>query len=254
MIDASARPSPGLALSALLRADATVLLRNRVSATLSIVLPLVIVVVTSVAKRQSRLGTPELVIALALTVGLLTSCVLGYSLNLAHDREAGVLQRLRVTPAPTWAIMTSRLLVQVALNLVASAVVVIVGVILHGLTLDAGQCLLLLATAILGAAVFLAIGQALVALVPSASAINAIGRILFIVLLLLGILGRTGVLGDTVTAIAEWSPVGALMTLFSDVLTHAPWSDQDTVGLLASVGYVVLFAFAGIRWFRWDAR
>lgn len=230
------------------------LLRNRVSATLSIVLPLVIVVVTSFAKTQSRLGGAALAIALALTIGLLTSCVLGYSLNLAHDREAGVLQRLRVTPAPTWAIMTSRLIVQVATNLVASAIVVIVGVILHGLSVHAGQYVLLLGIAILGAAVFLAIGQALVALVPSSTAINAIGRILFIILLLLGILGRTGILGDTMTSIAGWSPVGAVMTLFSDALTGSAWSDQDATSLLVCAAYVVVFAFIGIRWFRWDAR
>jgi ABC-2 type transport system permease protein len=99
---------------------------------------------------------------------------------------------------------------------------------------------------------FLAIGQALVGLVPSASAINAIGRILFIVLLLLGILGGTGILGDVMKSIAGWSPVGALMTLFSDVLSHAAWSGQDANALLACFGYIVVFTFIGIRWFRWD--
>jgi ABC-type multidrug transport system, permease component len=231
-----------------------VLLRSRVSATLSIVLPLVIVVATSFGKSQARFGGADLVIALALTIGLITSCVLGYSLNLAHDREIGVLQRLRVTPAPTWTIMTSRLLVQVATNLIASIVVVIVGAILHGLTLNVGQYALVLAIAVLGAATFLGIGQALVALVPSTSAINAIGRILFIILVLLGIVGGTGLLGDTMKSIAGWSPVGALMTLFSDVMNQSAWSGQDANALLACVGYVVVFAFIGIRWFRWDTR
>lgn len=249
---ANTRPPLGLAFGSLLRADTAVLLRNRVSATLSILLPIVLVVVTSFGKAQSRLGGAELVIALALTIGLITSCVLGYSLGLAHDREVGVLQRLRVTPAPTWTIMTSRLIVQVVINLIASLIVVIVGSILHGLTLNAGQFVLVLLVAVLGAAMFLAIGQALVGLVPSASAINAIGRILFIVLLLLGIFGGTGILGDVMKSIAGWSPVGALMTLFSDVLSQAAWSGQDANALLACFGYIVVFTFIGIRWFRWD--
>ena len=54
--------------------------------------------------------------------------------------------------------------------------------------------------------------------------------------------------------IADWSPVGALMTLFSDVLNHSPWKGQDTYSLLACVGYSFVFAFIGIRWFRWNAR
>jgi ABC-2 type transport system permease protein len=63
--------------------------------------------------------------------------------------------------------MTSRLVVQVATNLIASIIVVIVGAIVHGLTLNVGQYVLVLAAAVLGAAVFLAIGQALVGLVQS---------------------------------------------------------------------------------------
>ncbi len=248
------RPPLGLAMRSLLRADFLVLLRSRVSVILSILLPVVILVVTTFGKTQTRFGGAALIVALALTLGLATSCLLGYTLTLAHDREIGVLQRLRVTPAPTWTIMTSRLLVQVATNLIASLMVVILGAILHGLTLNVGQYALLLAIAVLGAAVFLSIGQALVGLVQSTSAINAIGRLLFIVLLLLGLLGGTGILGDTMKSIAAWSPVGALMTLFSDVLNQAAWSDQDAYSLIACFGYIIVFAFIGIRWFRWETR
>jgi len=248
------RPPRGLAMRSLLRADATVLLRSRTAVTLSIVLPIVILVATSFGKSQSRLGGSQLIIGLALTLGLLTSCLLGYSLTLAHDREVGVLQRLRVTPVPTWMIMTSRIIVQVATNLIASVVVVIVGSVLHGLSLSAGQYLLVLAIAVLGAAMILAIGQTLVALVKSTAAVSAVGRLLLIVFVLLGTLGGTGILGDTIQAIAGWSPVGALMTLFSDVLNQAAWSNQDGYAMLACVGYLVVFSFIGIRWFRWDTQ
>ncbi|MEN8583052.1 hypothetical protein ABFP37_10130 [Burkholderia sp. RS01] len=46
-----------------------------------------------------------------------------------------MLHRLRVAPAPTWMIMTSRLAVQVVTNLVASIVVLIVGAAVHHLVL-----------------------------------------------------------------------------------------------------------------------
>lgn len=250
---AAFRPPVGLALGSLLRADLLVLLRSRVSAVLSILLPVVIIVATTFGKAETRLGGSAEIVGLALSIGLITSCLLGYSLTLAHDREVGVLQRLRVSPAPTWTIMTSRLTVQVAANLVGSLAVIIVGAILHHLGLDPLQYVLLLATAVLGAAVFLALGQALVALVRTTGAINAIGRILFIILLLTGLLGGSGVLGDTMQSIADWTPVGALMILFSDVVSGAAWSGQDANALIACVGYVVVFTFIGIRWFRWES-
>ena len=130
----------------------------------------------------------------------------------------------------------------------------VVGAILHGLTLGPGQYALVLAVAVVGGAVFLAIGQALVGVVKSANAVSAVGRILFIILVLVGLLGGTGLLGDTMKAVAGWSPVGALMTLFSDVLNQSAWNSQDTYSLLACAGYIIVFAFIGIRWFRWDSR
>ncbi|WP_223690491.1 ABC transporter permease [Leifsonia poae] len=249
----SVRPPVGLALTSLLRADLTVLLRSRVSVVLSLLLPVVILVATSLGTSQGRLGDPAELIGLAITLGLVTSCLLGYSLTLAHDRAVGVLQRLRATPAPTWTVMTSRLVVQIAANLISSLIVVIVGVILHGLAPTVGQYALTLVVAALGAAVFLSIGQALVGLVRSVSAINAIGRILFILLVLVGILGSAGVLGDLVKSISGWTPIGALRTLFSDVLNQAAWSAQDSYALLACAGYIIVFAFIGIRWFRWES-
>ncbi len=250
----TARPPLGLAMGSLLRADSIVMLNSKTSLVLSALLPIVILVATTFGKGQSRLGGSTLTVGLALTLGLLTSCLLGYTLTLAHDRDIGVLQRLRVTPAPNWMIITSRLIVQVVTNLIASIIVVVVGAIIHGLTLNAGQYLLVIAVAILGAAVFLAIGQALVGLIRSTNAISAIGRLLMIALLLLGLLGGTGILGDTIKAISDWSPVGGLMTLFSDVLNQSAWSGPDTGSLLVCVAYVVVFAFIGIRWFRWESR
>jgi len=247
------RPSLRLVLTSLMRADATVLLRGRTSALLTLLPPLIIVIATDLnsGKTASRLGGAPVVIGLAITIGLVISCLLGYSLTLAHDRDAGVLQRLRVTPAPTWAIMCSRLAVQAAANLVMAVVVLIVGVSLHGLSLNAGQVILVLVFSLIGAAMFLAIGQAVVALVNSMSAVNAIGRVLLIVLILLGLLGVTGLLGDVVQSIAEWSPVGVLMQLMSQAMLSAPWAWQDTWYLVAAIGYVVVFSFIGIRWFTW---
>lgn len=59
-------------------------------------------------------------------------------------------------------------------------------------------------------------GSLQLGLVQSTGAINAISRVLMILPLLLGLLGGTGILGDTMKSIAAWSPVGALMTLFAD--------------------------------------
>jgi ABC-2 type transport system permease protein len=242
-------PSISLTMRSLLRADTAVLFRSRQALVLNLVLPLIILFVTN---RGGRLGDPGFLIGMAITYGLISSALIGYATTVARDREAGVFQRLRVTPTPTWAIMVSRLTVQLVTNLVVSVVVMIVGSVMHNTTFTAGEYVLMLVVSLLGAAVFLSIGQALVGLIKSVTGINAVGRVLFIALILTGLLGSTGILGDDFKNFAAWTPVGALINLFSVALSITPWGSVETEGLIASFAYIVVFAGIGIRWFRWE--
>jgi ABC-2 type transport system permease protein len=183
-----------------------------------------------------------------------SNSILGYALAVARDREQGVFQRLRVTPAPAWTIMTSRLAMQSLSNLVITVIVLIVGTRLHHLSLSAGTYGLVLVVSVVGGAVFLSIGQALVGLVKSADSVNAAGRVLVIGLVLLSSLGQAGTLGGGWESISRWSPVGVVMTLFAAVLKLSAWDGSDSLALLACAGYIVVFAAIGLRWFQWDAR
>ncbi|MHB1491863.1 MAG: ABC transporter permease [Cellulomonas sp.] len=255
---AGARPAIGLIRSALLRADVTVLLRSGRTLLLNIAVPILYLVITNLhlghKGRGFTYGSAGFTIGLALTVGLMSSSLMGYATTIAHDRDAGVFQRLRVTPAPTWAIMGSRLLVQIIVDLVMTVVVVIIGSIIHKSTFGVGAYVLLVGVSILGGAMVLAIAQAVVGLVRSAAVVDAIGRAFYIVFLLLGLLGSGGLLGSTVQDVSTWSPVGAVTNLYSGVLDIAHWSPSDSYGLIATVGYTVICAFVGIRWFRWESR
>lgn len=250
----------GLIFRSLFRADFTVLLRSGRTLILNIAVPILYLVITDLHNLLHLGGnspagwTPEFSISLALTVGLMSASMMGYSGAIAQDRATGVFQRLRVTPAPTWAIMSSRLLVQIVVDLIMTVVVVIIGSIIHSTLFSAGQYLLLVCVSLLGGAMFLAIAQAIAGLLQSAAGVNAVGRILFIVFLLLGLLGASGILGDAVQSISDWTPVGALINIYSGTLDTADWSWTNTSGLIATVGYVVIGAFIGIRWFRWESQ
>jgi ABC-2 type transport system permease protein len=254
---ATVRPEIGLIFRSLVRADFTVLLRNVRTLILNIALPIFILILTNLnGTTTTKIGFGGAIfdIALALTYGLMSSSLIGYSLTVARDRDAGVFQRLRITPAPTWAIMVSRLLVQIILDLIMTAVVVVVGAVIHHLTLSVGDVLLFFGVSIAGGAMFLAIAQAIVGLVRTAAVVNALGRILYVLFLLLGLLGWGGLLGATVKAISDWSPVGALINLYVGVLQLAHWNWSDTTGLISTTAYIAIGAFVGVRWFRWDAR
>ena len=254
---------------ALLEADFTVQLRNNRALLLSFALPLVLLYAlfaSFAVKRGIVLGDPQFKVAAALTLGMASIAILGYSMTVARDREKGVFQRLRVTPAPTWAIMASRLLVQVAANL-AMALVLLVAANLFGWRIfsiaDSNSpdlmdylvaYLLTFICVIFSSALFLSVGQALAGLVKSADTLNAVGRIAYLPLFALGLFGQSTVFGTTFELISRWSPGGTVETLLSGAMTPSSWNSDTWLALAVSAAYTVVFAGIGIRWFRWEGR
>src|SRR5436309_3859383 len=239
---------------ALLEADFIVLLRNNRALLLSFALPLVVLFALFASKFYIALGDPYFRVAAVLTLGMASIAILGYAMTVARDREKGVFQRLRVTPAPTWTIMTSRLLVQVAAMLAMALVVLVAADLFVGVSLTAEAYLLTFICVILSAALFLSVGQALAGLVKSADTLNAVGRIAYLPLFALGLFGQSTIFGTTFELVSRWSPVGKVETLLSGAMNPSSWNSDTWLALAVSTAYSVVFAGIGIRWFQWGAR
>jgi ABC-2 type transport system permease protein len=245
-------PRTGLLLASLARADLSVMLKNKMRVILSLLLPLIILSVTNSAKALDKFGGSLFVIGLSISFGLASVSIMGYASTTARDRENGVFQRLRLSPAPRWAIMGSRLALQLLVNEAIAVVVLIIAVRQHHLSLSARDYALELVVALLGSVVFLAIGQALVGLVKRSDTVNALGRLLYIALALLGIFGQNGELSGNWGAIARWSPVGDVMRLLAGVLDLSRWTSTDWWSLVACAGYIVFCGLVGVRFFQWN--
>ena len=247
-------PSLATMFAALLRADLVVLTKNKMRLILSLLLPIIILTTTSSSKATRSFGGAEFILGLAITSGIAGTSIMGYAPMAARDRDNGVFQRLRVSPAPIWAVMASRLSVQMVSNFVISLVVLVLGDNIHHLRLSAATYVLVLLVSILGSAVFLAVAQALVGLVKSADTVQAFGRLLYIGLVMLGLFGASAQLGGFWDTVSKWTPVGALMTVFAGVVSIGTFGSQDWLSLLACAGYVVVLTTLGIYWFRFDTQ
>ena len=246
-------PSMGVIWTSLLNADARVQVRNVQALLVSLALPVVLMYVLGIGRRGA-IFPPTSRLAIAILVGITSVAILGYTMTVARDRETGVFQRLRVTPAPTSAIMGSRLAIQVLSILVMTVVLFIAAAVLLNLRLSPGAYLLTLAVSMLGAAMFLGVGQAVVGLMKSYDTLNAIGRLIFIPLVALGIFSHVSVFGSTLETIAQWSPGGVLITMLAGALEPSTWSSDTWWAVLVSLAYTIVFAALGIRWFQWEAR
>ena len=253
----SSRLSPPgfkLTLRSLLRADFVSQGRNARALVGSLVLPVVYLVVLSTGKRAVALGGSKFGVASSLVGGMALIAIMGYSLTLARHRELGVFQRLRVAPVPTWEIMLSRLIVQVAAALGMAVIVLVVAVIGFSLRLSAGAWVITLVMVVVSAAEFLGIGQAIVGLVRSSETIRAVSPVVFIPLFVLSIFAHLDKLGSTFEIVSRWSPGGAVATILAGAMQPSTWGLQTWGALLASIAYAVVFAGIGIKWFRWTSR
>jgi ABC-2 type transport system permease protein len=246
-------PSIGSIWTSLLDADMKVQLRNGRGLLLSLALPVVLMYVLGIGKRGA-IFPPTTRVAFAIGLGLASVAILGYTMVVARDRETGVFQRLRVTPAPTWAIMGSRLTVQVVSIMVMTVALLIAGALLLDLTLTPGAYALTIAVSILGAAIFLGVGQAVVGLMKSYDTVNAIGRLVYIPLFALGMFGNVSIFGSTLETIARWSPGGVLINMLAAAMAPSTWSGDNWWSVLVGLGYAVFFTALGVRWFQWESR
>jgi ABC-2 type transport system permease protein len=240
-------------LRPLLLADFIALLRNRRAVLVSILLPMALPFAAGNQKAQFSRGGSIVVMVLAVTLGLLSLAIMGYASSVSRDRERGIFQRLRVTPAPTWTIMVSRLLVQVVVGFVIAVAVLTIGSHMNHVSLNSGEYANTVLVAILESGLFLSIAQALVGLVKSAAMVNSPGSLLFVALALSGLWGVSGTLGSSFQSFAKWMPVGTVIPIFQSALHQMAWNRHTTLSLLACFGYIAVCLFIGIKWFKWEA-
>ncbi len=241
--------NPVRQLRVLLTADVLVQVRNARVLLITLVVPVVMLVGIGHNQRAQMPTNVRLALALMLGTALLT--VITYPSTLARDRELGVLQRLRVAPVPSWLILVSRLIIQVCATLILCLVLMLVGGFALHLNFRPSEYLWTLLTVLLGSALYLGAGQAVVALVYSPETVRATSALVGVGLILLGVFGHTPLLGSGFETIARWSPGGAYADLLAAATAGGAWTGSLAASLAACVGYTAVFALIGVRWFRW---
>ena len=192
------------------------------------------------------------VLAICIAVGLPAMGLMGYSQTIAQDREKAVFQRLRTTPTSTAAIMGSRIVVQLAVTMFMTLCTYTFANVIDGITLGTGSLLLLLVAALVGGLAYLAVGLCVVALIKSAEAVSAAGRLIYLSVAVVGGLAAGGVLGPTVKRAVVWSPLGTTKALLLAAMDPSAIGGQTLIMLLATFAYSLVFATIGVRWFKWS--
>lgn len=244
-------PKTSVALAALLRADFTTQWRNRRSLRLVLIVPLAILI--SWKGLVEKMGG-GFVLSSCITIGLISIGLMGYSNTIARDRDRGIFQRLRVSPVSAWTIMASRLIVQIGMILVMTVLIFGVGYMYDGIILSAPGYLLCLVMTLMGGALYLSLGQAIVGRIQNPETVNSTSRLVYFAFILIGMLGQFGVLGKAVELAVKWSPYGVVQKVLSAGLTPGGWGADASLALLFTMLYTAILATMGIKWFKWESK
>ena len=244
-------PKTSTALSSLLRADFKTQWRNRRSVILLLLVPVIILI--SWKGLVDKVGGP-FVLSSCITIGLTAIGLMGYSNAIARDRDKGVFQRLRVTPVPAWCIMVSRLIVQIAMILLLTAVIFIVGNNYDKVTLTPAGYLVTFITAFIGGALYLGLGQMIVGLVKNAETVNSTSRLVYFLFIMVGMFGDLGVLGEQLKTIIHWTPYGTVKTILAASMKPRGWSTETSLALLVTILYAIGFSYLVIKKFKWNTQ
>jgi len=244
-------PSAGTVFSSLLKADLTAQWRNRRASIMVILIPSIILASwkSVVEFKGGAFGLSN-----CIAVGLNAIGLMGYTNAIARDRDKGIFQRLRVTPAPRWTIIASRLAVQLVMIMITTLILFIIGFQVDHIKLDAPAYLFGFLAAIVGGAVYLSLGQMIVGLVKTPETVNVTTRLVFFLFIMIGQFAAFGAFGPLLTTIADWSPYGTTKNILAAAFTTGGWTNRSSMYLLASLGYTVVFTVFGIRYFRWNTK
>lgn len=243
-------PSATTVFSSLFKADLTAQWRNRRASVMVILIPSIILISW---KSFVEYKGGAFVLSNCITFGLNAIGLMGYSNAIARDRDKGIFQRLRITPAPRWTIIASRLAVQLVMIMLTTLILFIIGFQVDHIKLSATSYLLGFLAAIIGGTTYLGLGQMIVGMIKNPETVNVTSRMIFFLFIMVGQFASWGAIPGFAN-VANWSPYGTTQHILSAALTPDGWTKQASMYMLAGLGYTALFTVFGIRYFKWSTK
>ncbi|MDJ0790949.1 MAG: ABC transporter permease [Acidimicrobiia bacterium] len=186
---------------------------------------------------------PAYIALVTASVGLISLPV-----HIAGNRDRGVLKRYHASSMPTWVVIGSSVVTTFVIASISGLLLVAVAMPVHRVVSPDRLGLVLIGFAA-AALMFASLGVLLGAVLPTARAAQALGVLLWFVMLILGGAGPPPeVLTGAMGAIGDVTPLRHAVRIM-----HDGWLSLDAgLSWLLVAGLFCVFASAALRFFRWE--
>lgn len=240
--------------------DLLIFRRNPAATFFTVVLPLIFLVIfTSIFGNETMSNGAKvatLYVPGILALAIISATAVNLAISMTARRERGVLKRVRGTPIPPWIFVAAQGVAGFAISVVMTVIIIVVGRLLFGVTLNAQGVPSLAITLLIGAASFVMIGLGLTTIIPSEDAAPAVTNAIMLPLYFVSDVFITGDgVPDWVQTVGNLFPVRhlshALQDSFDPFAETMPWP-WDHWLVIAAWGAAA--AVATVRGFRWTPR
>jgi ABC-2 type transport system permease protein len=232
--------------------------RNRIGAIFTVGFSVVFVVLLGTSAGTSRvayLGNIRLIqyyVPGFVAYGVMAACFNTLCITLVVRRETGLLKRLRLSPLPTWALLSAIFVSTAVVAMIEVALTLAIGRIAFHVHLpqEAGAFLL---TLLVGVVSFTALGVAMSTFVPNQEAAGPVTSVVFFVLLFLSGLWFPLHASSGLAQFSSWFPlrrfIVAVFLSFDSQRGVSPWAWSD---LLVVAAWGLAAVVIAARRFRWS--
>jgi ABC-type multidrug transport system permease subunit len=187
--------------------------------------------------------------------GVAMASFASFAIGVATDRESGVLKRIRGTPLSPRLYLAGRVGSATWVSLIAVVLLLGVGVVVYEVEVLGRTWVALVVTLALGIACFATLGLAVVAVVPTASGVNAVTTGLLIPLAFISDIFGFGELPTWLERLGWVFPLKHLANAVADDLNpYLSGSGWYADHLLVMAAWTVGGLLVAARYFRWEPR
>jgi ABC-2 type transport system permease protein len=236
--------------------------RNRYGAFFTFFMPIMFLVIFGGLESGQKLGDSagggpglsydQYFVPAILTLGVISACYTYLAIQLATQREEGLLKRVRSSPLPPWAFLVTVVLSCLIRTAVLVGLTLAVGAAFYHLIIPAHAPFALFVTLLVGAATFCTIGIAITAIIPNADAAPAVVNGIYLPLMFLSgtFFPISG--SSVISKVAAYFPVQPFVKACFAALNpnvHGlgiEWGHIETMAIWGVVA--IVFALRRFRW------
>jgi ABC-2 type transport system permease protein len=250
----------------LVQANFVMYFRNRAAMFWAVLFPigLMLVLGAMYGNQQIDPSVPGSLTAISFLVpglivlSFMSSGLVGNSTAMAYLRENGILRRVQATPLPVAHLILSRVVMQSTMAIGQAALMLATSIVVFNARYDVAGLLMAVPFIILGAILFMAMGQAIAALARKAETVQVVAQVVNFPLMFLGTLWiPTSAMPDWLQTVSKVLPSTLVVNLVrTPMLSGLSISIQPSVPLaicfVGVVAYLVGSVVISARYFKWS--